>query len=129
MEFKVFPRRLLFLILIGAFVVEAFSQQPSPTQVTPSAEKLRQHISYLASDALEGRRTGSAGANNAAHYLAGEFSRLELRPPTQSGRGNKPSQLLSKFLQIFPYLAGVELGKTNKLSFKSSASGPSVLGV
>ncbi len=58
---------LIALLLTGIAVV---AQQPV-FQIEPSAEKLREHVSYLASGRLEGRRTGTTGANEAARYIAG----------------------------------------------------------
>src|SRR5258707_9159523 len=128
MKNKVFTR-YLFTILLVAISTAVLAQQQS-FQTDPSAAKLRQHISYLASDALEGRRTGSAGANDAAHYIAGEFSRLGLRPAVQKSNTRKLSGAMSRYLQTFPYIAGVQLGKGNALSFnQSSRAAPLSLGV
>jgi Zn-dependent M28 family amino/carboxypeptidase len=75
---------------------------------------LQQHISYLASDALDGRRTGTAGANDAARYIAGEFSRAGLKPG--SGKeARKPMAIVASYLQTFPYVGRVLLGKNNVL--------------
>src|SRR5258708_36566835 len=100
-----------FAPILGAILATAgvLAQQQS-SQVDPSVAKLRQHISYLASDALEGRRTGSAGANDAAHYIAGEFSRLGLLPAVQKSSTRKLSEAMSRYLQNFPY---VEIGRAS----------------
>jgi hypothetical protein len=46
-----------------------------------SAEgRIRSDVMFLASDKLEGRRTGTEGANEAAAYIANEFKRLGLKP-------------------------------------------------
>src|SRR5678810_652771 len=82
---------LCVAILWSLAVVSA--QQTAPTG-EPSAQRLQQHISYLASDALDGRRTGTQGANDAAHYVAGEFARLGLRPATQGAAAKKPLSLI-----------------------------------
>ena len=59
-------RKLFKFASIGLLLVStAAAQQPSQ----PSVNRLQQIISYLASDALEGRRTGTPGANDAAHYF------------------------------------------------------------
>ena len=122
-------RQFAPLLVAILATVGVLAQQPS-FQTDPSVEKLRQHISYLASDALEGRRTGSAGANDAAHYIAGEFSRLGLRPAVQPSNTRKLSEAISRYLQTFPYVAGVQLGKGNALSFnQSSGAAPLSLGV
>src|SRR5687767_15986414 len=43
----------------------------------PNVDRLKKDVSYLASDQLDGRRTGTDGANEAARYIASEFSRSE----------------------------------------------------
>jgi hypothetical protein len=65
---------------------------------------LRKHIQYLASDKLEGRRTGDPGAAAAAKYIESEFKKLKLKTGVRTS-----------YLQPFPYIAGVELGKDNYL--------------
>src|SRR6266568_9246073 len=110
-----FLKPLVMLLLV---VSAALAQQPAST--TPSVERIRQVITYLASDALEGRRTGSSGANDAAHYIAGEMNRLGLRPAMQSARpAHTRGENLARYLQPFPYVASVELGKNNSLVVKS----------
>src|SRR5260370_21845054 len=114
----------LALVIALTFTV-AFAQQPSAG--TPSVDRLRQVIAYLASDALEGRRTGTPGANDAAHYIAGEFNRFGLRPGLQIARPARTrGENQARYLQPFPYVAGVELGKTNSLqiSRQGLADGP-----
>ncbi len=114
--------RPFILLLVSAISVAVLAQQP--TQIAPSVERLRAHVTYLASDALEGRRTGTAGANGAAQYIAGEFSRLGLRPGVQSGRSARTrGEAQSRYLQQFPYVAGVELGKSNRLAFSLAETG------
>ena len=46
---------------------------------TITAAEMREHVAYLASDALRGRDTPSPGLDSAAAYLAREFERLGLR--------------------------------------------------
>ena len=41
---------------------------------------IRQHIEFLADDALEGRMTGSEGAQRAAEHIATQFEALNLKP-------------------------------------------------
>lgn len=87
----------LFLLLLFSFC--AFAQAPSTVE-----QNLRAHIAYLASDKLEGRRTGEPGATAAAKYAEGEFKKSRLKPG-----------LKTSFLQPFPYIAGVTLGGDNFL--------------
>jgi hypothetical protein len=106
-------RQLLSLVWVLALVASALAQQAKP-QSTPSVDRLQQIISYLASDALEGRRTGTAGADGAARYIAGEFSRYGLRPGMQVARAARTrGESQSRYLQPFPYVAGVKLAGNN----------------
>ncbi|HEY0347722.1 MAG TPA: M20/M25/M40 family metallo-hydrolase [Pyrinomonadaceae bacterium] len=105
-------------MIVLTFAV-VFAQQPSAGSTR--VDRLKQTVSYLASDALEGRRTGTPGANEAARYIAGEFSRLGLRaavqpaPPTQTRVEN-----LTRYFQPFPYVSSVLLGKANFLSIRTT---------
>src|SRR5947207_8822463 len=105
-------RRKIFALLsiIGLTFAVALGQQPSAS--APSVDRLRQIITYLASDPLEGRRTGTAGATEAANYMAGEFKRLGLQPSVASAQ-NGSARGASAYLQSFPYVSSVELGKNN----------------
>ena len=111
-------------LLLATFV--AVGQQ---AELGPSTEKLQQHVSYLASDALDGRRTGTAGANDAARYIAGKFARLGLRPggSPNAASSQKLSQAMARYLQSFPYVAGVTLGRGNVFSFGRNATNESSL--
>jgi hypothetical protein len=64
-------------------VVVAYAQLPAPEQAAIdriSADSLRTNLSYLASDALEGRATPSHGLDLAADYIAAQFQRAGLQP-------------------------------------------------
>ncbi len=100
-----------FIFTVGALLLATFAVGAQQAELEPSAARLQQHVSYLASDALEGRRTGTAGANEAARYIAGEFSKLGLRPVYRN------ASAAARYRQTFPYVAGVELGKGNIFTF------------
>ena len=61
-----------------------------------SKTSIRQHIEFLADDALEGRMTGSEGAKRAAAHIATQFEELGLKPV-----GNEAS-----YFQEFEFTAG-----------------------
>jgi hypothetical protein len=50
-----------------------------------SADSLRGHLSFIASDLLEGRRTPSRGVDIAAEYIAAQFRRAGLEPAAGDG--------------------------------------------
>ena len=108
-------------VLASAILIAALGVRAQQA-LEPSAAKLQQHISYLASDALDGRRTGTAGANDAARYIAGEFARAGLRPANNAGNSRKPSAVMARYLQTFGYVGGVELGRSNALSVRNTGS-------
>jgi hypothetical protein len=71
------------------------AQQAAQKQVVPrnvraaldhiSADSLRGHLSFIASDALEGRNTPSPGLDIAAEYIAAQFRRAGLEPAGDDG--------------------------------------------
>src|ERR1700693_1519381 len=50
-----------------------------------SAQSLRGHLSFIASDVLEGRATPSRGLDLAAEYIASQFRRAGLEPVGDDG--------------------------------------------
>jgi aminopeptidase YwaD len=113
-------RNFLLALLTATLSIAVFSQQTS-TQPAPSIEQLREHVTYLASDKLEGRRTGSDGANLAAKYIAGEFARYGLRRSIgvdRPGMSHLEADSPNRYMQEFPYVVGVNPGKDNLLSIQ-----------
>lgn len=76
----------------------------------PSAERIARHVQHLASDRLQGRRAGTAGADEAADYIEKEFRSYGLKPAARSG-----------FLQPFEFVASVKLGARNSFQVKDRA--------
>ena len=110
--------RLVIFLATLLVSIAAVAQQ---SDLEPSPSKLQQHVSYLASDALDGRRTGTAGANDAARYIAGEFSRAGLMPGNGKA-ARKPRAIIASYLQTFPYVGRVGLGRNNVLSMRDGES-------
>jgi Zn-dependent M28 family amino/carboxypeptidase len=114
-------KHLRIVFLITAVFASALAQQPPPTSA-PNVERLRGHIEHLASDKLEGRRTGTQGANLAAEYIAREFARYGLRRSVGRdlpGMSRLEADSPRRYMQEFPYVGGVELGKKNLLTIRS----------
>ena len=96
---------------------------PAPAAVDRAAaisrDDLRADVNYLASDALEGRATGSKGAQLAADYIADKFRRAGLQPV-----GMGPD-----FFQPFEFNAGARVQTNdNRLSIVQG-QGTSTFGV
>ncbi len=69
-----------------------------------SAASLRGHVSFLASDALEGRATPSPGLNIAAEYIAAQFRRAGLEEAGDDGYFQS-----ARFVLFEPDLEGFRL--------------------
>jgi Peptidase family M28/PA domain len=109
----------LFLVLV---TTGALAQQQRAVNDEPSAARLRADVTYLASDKLDGRRTGTPGAEAAARYIADEFKRLGLKPGASrqfnfAAGQRKSEEQQGTYLQTFPYIASVEAGKGNTMAF------------
>jgi hypothetical protein len=72
---------------------------------TINEDDIIRHIQVLASDSLEGRRSGEPGCAKAANYIESEFKRIGLSPGGVNG----------SFRQSFDVVAASELGEKNYL--------------
>ncbi len=84
-------------VLCGPAIGAAQQGGKDPAASITIAE-LREHVTYLASDELEGRYLGSRGYELAAEYCAAEFAAAGLEPLGTDGEGNPT------FLQAVPIL-------------------------
>jgi Tol biopolymer transport system component len=75
------------------------------TQADINPADLRQHVTYLASDALDGRLTGTPGEKLATQYVADVFKGLGLQEYGDEG-----------WFEPFEFTAGVALGEGNLLT-------------
>ncbi len=87
-------------VLLLALTWLSFSPAQGKPEIT--ANELREHIRFLASDKLEGRGTGSEGEQAAAEYIAKHFQRMGLKEVGSDG-----------YFQRFDFTAGVTLGGNN----------------
>ncbi|MDB5207048.1 MAG: family metallo-hydrolase [Flavisolibacter sp.] len=93
-------------IIFCFFIFAGCATQKSATSVTePAIANLKSHIEYLASDSLEGRRTGTAGEKLAATYIAAQFEKAGLQP-----KGT------NRFYQRFNVAEGKEIASSTILS-------------
>jgi len=82
------------------------SASVAATTVDITAADIRQHVLALASEAMEGRRTGEQGERLATQYVADCFERFGLMPDGEDG----------SWFQPFQFRAGVSLGPECALS-------------
>lgn len=93
------------IITATAFVINAgfLCNQKKAISTATMESDARVTLSYLASDELEGRGTGTAGERKAADFIAGKFAGMNLQSKGDSG-----------FFQNFNYVphAGAQMHKT-----------------
>src|SRR5262245_15115044 len=86
--------RSIALLAVTAISLSAYQAPPQPEVMTAdmkaaldriSADSLRGHLSFIASDALEGRTTPARGLDIAAEYIAAQFRRAGLEPAGDDG--------------------------------------------
>jgi hypothetical protein len=72
---------LAFILFANLISIGAFAQSnPVPYALTIKAEDLKKHLTFIASDSLKGRNTGSAEQKVAAQYIADHFKKSGLAP-------------------------------------------------
>ena len=105
--------RLITLIFALALPCAA---DPGIRDATPDITEadLRAQIGYLASDALEGRLTGTEGEKLATAYVAKAFEMWGLAPYDE-----RPASI--SYFQPFEFTAGVDLGPENELWIEEGA--------
>lgn len=95
----------IFIILTGLFTT-TLSQVTRSPEIT--VDELRAHIKYLSSNELEGRLTGTKGADLAAEYIAKEFKVNGLIPLGDQGT----------YFQGFDFISEIVLGLNNNFCVK-----------
>jgi hypothetical protein len=102
--------RLLRFVIPAVLVLRSLGQETSPpdlsrTQPIIRAGDVQLHVEHLASEAMEGRLTGTPGERLATDYAAHVFESLGLTPAGDDG----------SWFQPFEFTAGVSLGSGNQL--------------
>lgn len=96
----------LFVSLLAAAPVDPHATPPGAVAAIDhiSADSLRGHLSFIASDALLGRDTPSAGLDLAAEYIAAQFRRAGLEPVSNGDYFQS-----ANFLDVTPDPSGLEI--------------------
>ncbi len=89
---------LLLAMPLQAQKLAVLPAVPSNSVTNITADELRSHITWLASDELEGRGTGTSSIDLAAEYIAREFRRYGLKPAGDNGT----------YFQTFEVITGAE---------------------
>jgi Zn-dependent M28 family amino/carboxypeptidase len=86
------------LLVIGAAPAREFDASPAVQ------ERLRRDVTFLASDACEGRGVATQGINRAADYVAAEFQKAGLKPGGPNGSYFQPFTIPGGVLEAPPRL-------------------------
>ncbi len=78
-------RKIVLTLLFCGVVSAALTPEEQAALNRISAASMRGHLSFLASDLLEGRATPSRGQDVAAEYIAAQFRRAGLEPAAPNG--------------------------------------------
>ncbi|MET0399904.1 MAG: M28 family peptidase [Longimicrobiaceae bacterium] len=119
-----FPRAALALLLAGCGAPRAPAMPPRPAAVDSAAllraadaitaDAVRGHVAFLASDDLRGRDTPSPGLERAAEYLAAELRGMGLQPAGDGG----------SYLQRYPVWEAVPDSPRVSLTVEGAADTP-----
>lgn len=100
------------LELLSSGASHDFSDTTAPINVAD----LTKHVTYLASEELEGRLTGTEGGKLATSYVAEAFQHLGLETAGDQG----------SYFQEFEFTAGVDLGTENVLTLTAGDTATSI---
>ena len=78
-------QRLLPLAIAVAVVASTESSHYGWTRASADGNRWWKHVEFLASDALQGRNTGTPGHKRAAEYVAEQFKKAGLEPAGTTG--------------------------------------------
>jgi aminopeptidase YwaD len=98
-------RRALLFPLAFLLLLSSASGEISKVVVPPQADELVAHVAALTAPEMEGRASGTAGAERAAQYIADRLRALGLRPGGDGGG----------FLQSFVFSRALGLGPGSML--------------
>lgn len=105
-------KRTLLCAMVVAVLLPMLPIRAQVTTPEITASELRQYVSYLASDELQGRGSGTEGNTEAAIYIA---SKLKLW-------GLKPAGVNGTFFQPFDFVSAVRLGEQNRCTVEEAGT-------
>ena len=104
---KIAPHSVLRVFLTALFLIaSAAAALTAPPDYVAEGKRWWSHVQMLASDAMQGRNTGSEGFRKAAIYVAGEFERAGLKP---AGTRGYSQSMTFNVRQIVEDESGLEL--------------------
>jgi hypothetical protein len=99
---------MLWTALLAATLTGCGGSATKIETPTVTADELKEHVRFLASPELKGRKVGTPENDRAARYIADRFKEYGLMPAGDN----------ATFLQKFPFVSGAKPGPSNALSFE-----------
>ncbi|MEW6506305.1 MAG: M28 family peptidase [Bacteroidota bacterium] len=101
-------KRLLYVVFLFILSGSAIAQKTwKDSEIT--AKDIKAHVFYLASDAMNGRFTGTKEEQLAGEYISNQFKSYGLLP-----------LINGSYFQSFPFIEKVELTKSNSLTIETN---------
>jgi aminopeptidase YwaD len=98
-------------IFVAIIAILSFTCTPKVSEFISTditKDELREHVKYLTSDDLAGRKSGEVGNNKAAEYIADKFKEYGLSPAGDNGT----------YFQEFSFISTTQVGPQNKFDLK-----------
>ncbi|MBA4320934.1 MAG: aminopeptidase, partial [Flavobacterium sp.] len=99
-------KKIYSFLLIAVLISGCSTTKDIYTSSDITVEELKQHVIYLASDELEGRKSGSKGNGLAARYIADQFKSYGLLPAGDN----------QTYFQNFTFVSDLKMGNNNLLA-------------
>jgi hypothetical protein len=99
-------KKFYSFLLIAVIINGCSTTKDIYTSSDITVEELKQHVKYLASDELEGRKSGSKGNEIAARYIADQFKSYGLLPAGDN----------QTYFQNFNFVSDIRMGQNNLLA-------------
>ncbi|HSP89171.1 MAG TPA: M28 family peptidase, partial [Ignavibacteriaceae bacterium] len=97
-------KKLLIIFSIPVLIFSGYCQTKNESNPKITDQEIKDHITYLASDELKGRFSGSPELLKAAEYIEKEFQDYGLMP-----------LFIESYMQSFNFISGIELSGENYL--------------
>jgi len=79
-------KKVLLLTIAGLVFILQMNAQTLNSKEQKSMLRIQKHITYLASERLEGRATGTEGEKMSAEYIASQLKKYKIQPKGDSGK-------------------------------------------
>jgi Peptidase family M28 len=115
-------KHLFSTLLLFTFVINGYSQNTLAKTYGDqiNTDDLKDYLSIIASDALEGRYTGTRGQKMAAAFIANHFQQIGLKPPVNNTYYQAFDILLTSPTEVYVKVDGQRYDHLSSIYFSGS---------